>query len=270
MNCRDINSEPSFVFKISRKALELALKMDQNVEDGKERSILTFEWVYINGIHSCVIGSKTLTMWTYHSGMRRVMNLAIMDSEHENTEMLTLFLNLFNSALQDLTSDATYKFNPYGIMCNENWANFNAIVNVFGKEYLERTVTCQWHFRRCANRQIAKVNKLERESFKNLVNAICYSNTANDYNSVSNALDKICECNKITNWFEWWKEHEYHIVPAYRGFCLSGLNLAETGQSAIKNRFMWLSVATWRDICYYMVQDIAYKEFLRNDMRINA
>lgn len=93
MNCRDINSEPSFVFKTSRKALELALKMDQNVEDGKERSILTFEWVYIDGMHSRVIGFKTLTMWTYHPGMCRVMKLAIMHCEHENTEMLTLFLN---------------------------------------------------------------------------------------------------------------------------------------------------------------------------------
>ena len=74
-----------FVFKTSRKALELALKMDQNVENGKERSILTFEWVYIDGMHSCVVGFKTLTMWTYHPGMCRVMNLAIMDCEHENT-----------------------------------------------------------------------------------------------------------------------------------------------------------------------------------------
>ena len=182
--------------------------------------------------------------------MRRVMNLAIMECEHENTtEMLTLFLNLFNSALQDLTSDPTYKSNPYGIMCDENGTNFNAIVNVFGKEFLGRTVTCQWHFRKCANRQIAKVNKLERETFKNMVNAICYCNTANDYNNVRNALDKICEQNNITKWFEWWKECKYHIVPAYRGFCLSGLNLAETGQSAIKrDRPMWLSVATWRDI----------------------
>ena len=193
INCSDINGEPSFVFKTSRKALELALKMDPNVEDGKERSILTFEWVYIDGMHSCVIGFKTLTMWTYHPGMHRVMNLAIMDCEHENTEMLTLFLKLFNYALQDLTGDKTYKFNPYRIKCDENGANFNAIVNVFGKEYLERTVTCQWHFRQCANRQIAKVNRLERESFKNLVNAICYSNTVNDYNNVSNALEKICE-----------------------------------------------------------------------------
>ena len=73
------------------------------------------------------------------------------------------------------------------------------------------------------------MNKLERETFKNLVNAICYCNTVNDYNNVSNALDKICEHNNVTNWFEWWKEHKYHIVPAYRGFYLSGLNLAETG-----------------------------------------
>ena len=79
---------------------------------------------------TAVIGFKTLTMWTYHPGMRRVMNLAIMECEHENTEMLTLFLNLFNSALQDLTSDPTYKFNPYGIMCDENGAKFNTIVNV--------------------------------------------------------------------------------------------------------------------------------------------
>ena len=33
---------------------------------------------------------------------------------------------------------------------------------------------------------------------------------------------------------------------------------------------MWLSVATWRDICYYMVQDSAYQGFLRNDTRISA
>ena len=104
-----------------------------------------------------------------------------------------------------------------------------------------------------------------------MVNAICYCNTVNDYNNVSNALDKICECHNITNWLEWWKERKYHIVPAYREFCLSGLNLAETRQSAIKrDRPMWLSVATWRDICYYIVQDRAYKGFLSNQTRLSA
>ena len=33
---------------------------------------------------------------------------------------------------------------------------------------------------------------------------------------------------------------------------------------------MWLSVATWRDICYYMVQNSAYTGFLKNDTRISA
>ena len=36
-----------------------------------------------------------LTMWTFHSGMNKVVNLAIMDCHKENTEMLTLFLELF-------------------------------------------------------------------------------------------------------------------------------------------------------------------------------
>ena len=33
---------------------------------------------------------------------------------------------------------------------------------------------------------------------------------------------------------------------------------------------MWLSVATWKDICYYMVQDSSYKGFLNNQTRLTA
>ena len=45
-------------------------------------------------------------------------------------------------------------------------------------------------------------------------------------------------------------------VPAFRGFCVSGLNMAESGQSAMKTREkMWLSVAAWRDTCTMIIQD---------------
>ena len=42
-----------------------------------------------------------------------------------------------------------YKFNPQGIMCDEVGCNFNAIKSVYGKEFLGRTVTCQFHFKNC-------------------------------------------------------------------------------------------------------------------------
>ena len=70
----------------------------------------------------------------------------------KNTEMVSLFLHKFNEALADYKQDPKYTFNPYGIMCDENVANQLAIEKVYGKDFLVRVVTCQWHFKQCAMR----------------------------------------------------------------------------------------------------------------------
>ena len=82
-------------------------------------------------------------------GMCKVELLAVMEIESENTEMVTLFFNLFNECLKEFTGDKSYNFLPYGLMVDFN-ANFNAIQAMFGKEMLAHTVTCQWHFKACA------------------------------------------------------------------------------------------------------------------------
>ena len=57
----------------------------------------------------------------------------------------------------------------------------------------------------------------------------------------------------------------FHIVPNFRGFNISGLNLAETGHSMLKVKGrMWLSVATWRDVCFHIVQSNKYTTFIEN------
>ena len=66
-------------------------------------------------------------------------------------------------------------------MCDENAANQLAIEKVYGKEFLTRVVTCQWHFKQCALRQLPEVHVMERETFKEYVNQICYSYTVTDY-----------------------------------------------------------------------------------------
>ena len=86
-------------------------------------------------------------MWTYHLGMMRVMSLASMEAEKEDTESLALFLRLFNEALSKVLGQEGYKFNPYGIMCDENSANLNAMEQVFGTMYMGKTVTHHWHCR---------------------------------------------------------------------------------------------------------------------------
>ena len=85
-----------------------------------------------------------------------------------------MFLEKFNEALADYKQDQNYKFNPYGIMCDENAANQLAIEKVYGKEFLKRVVTCQWHFKQCILRQLPNVHAMERETFKKYVNKICH------------------------------------------------------------------------------------------------
>ena len=66
-------------------------------------------------------------------------------------------------------------------MCDESGANMNAIERVFGKDFMARVVTCQWHLRQCAKCQLPDINSLERETFTKMVNDLCYSSTVNDY-----------------------------------------------------------------------------------------
>ena len=61
--------EPSYVFKTSTKALEIAKKLVQKETEGQPTNSLSLEWAYMDGMHSRVRGYKTLTLWTYHPGM---------------------------------------------------------------------------------------------------------------------------------------------------------------------------------------------------------
>ena len=148
MNCHEVSGTPSYVFKTSRKSLEIALKMEQK-PDSDEHGLnsLSVEYAYFDGMQSRVRRYKTLTLWVYHPVMWKVLLLAVMEKESENTEMVTLIFNLFNECPKEFTGDKSYNFLPHGFMVNEAGANFNTIQAVFSKEMLAHTVTCQWHLR---------------------------------------------------------------------------------------------------------------------------
>ena len=68
INCREINNEPSYVFKASDLALQLALKMDPEIQNDKPCSMVE-EYAYLDGMHTRVKGYVTLALWTYHPGL---------------------------------------------------------------------------------------------------------------------------------------------------------------------------------------------------------
>ena len=146
--------------------------MDRNQQKEGELNVMVYERTYIDAMHSHINGYTIITMWTYHLGMKKVMRLASMEAEKEDTESLATFLRLFNEALSKVLGQECFKFNPYGIMSNENSTNLNAIEQVFGTVYMGKTVTCQWHFRQCARKQLSSVNALEKETFKSLYSLI--------------------------------------------------------------------------------------------------
>ena len=104
-----------------------------------------------------------------------------------------------------------------------------------------------------------------------MINQLCCTCTANQYEKVSACLQNICDHNNLYNWWNWWHARLYHIVPAYQGFNLPGLNLAESGNSMIKTRKpMSLAVVAWRDMVMMIMQDHDYEAFINQTAKVTG
>ena len=75
--CNDslLNGEQDYVFKSSFQMGHMGLNMDQN----NEGSPIQHEYCYFDGIHAKCQNWKTLTLWVYHPGSRKLMRLATME-----------------------------------------------------------------------------------------------------------------------------------------------------------------------------------------------
>ena len=130
-----------------------------------------------------------------------------------------------------------------------------------------RTVTCQWHFLQCVHAKAMEVKERHRKTFRKLCRRWTAAATRSEYDSISAALRTLCEKSGILSWFLWWEECGFHIVPAFRGFNLSGLNLAESGQSGMKpktRKKLRLIDAAYKDCSQMMRQDEMYKAYIGN------
>ena len=264
MNSREINGEPSYVFKSSRQAADLMLSMDI---DSPREHVLQKEFAYMDGMHSRCAKYTTLTLWTYHPAMRKLQALAIMECEKEDSQNISHFYRLINKMLQEHTGRSKYTFNPVGIIVDEGGANWKAVRDVFGKEMAKRVVGCQWHFLNCARRQLMHVKHDDRKSFEQHYRDIVHAHTDKEYLRIYNAMYLILERASKTTWLNWWDIRKYHIVPCYRGYEMPSLNLAETGHSKLQKmgKKLKLSVACMRDVAMFMKQRAEYTAFMNSE-----
>ena len=265
INDGTFNDEVSYVFKSSTCAAQLAIEMD--CEDPENKSCLPDEPVYCDTMHSRVDRYKNVTAWVKNPITCSMMRIATMEVQNENTHTLELFFKLLNEILQKVSGKPHYKFNPYRFYVDEASANINAISRVFGRKGLERILGCQWHFLRSAQAKAKFVEITKHSSFIHLARRMVIAPTRDEYEAASRCLRAICEENNLLDWFEWWDERHFHIVPAYRGFNLSGTNLAESGRSGMKpktRKKMKLVDAAYKDVATMMCQDEQYRAYIGN------
>jgi len=74
------------VFKSSKHTAELALSMDRD-----QRKFLSEECAFVDVKHNRCRGFKAITLRTYHPARRKLIRLAVMDVEEENSDNLTNF-----------------------------------------------------------------------------------------------------------------------------------------------------------------------------------
>ena len=117
--------------------------------------------------------------------------------------------------LQKVSGIPNYKFNPSRFFVDEAGANINAIRKVFGRRAAKKTVTCQWHFLRCARAKARSVKKRNRKTFKRLCKKLIKAATRSKYEARAAAIRRICADNDILDWFLWWDDRKFHIVPAF-------------------------------------------------------
>ena len=111
---------------------KIALQM--NVE-GPE-NILQLENAYFDATHTRVYGFKTFTMWLIHPAMKQILKLASMELRSKNYIDISLFLHLFNEMLAEISNTPGYKFNPRYFVCNEGGANYRAVRQVYGEDFV--------------------------------------------------------------------------------------------------------------------------------------
>jgi len=163
VNSRTMSNTASYVFKSSKPMAEMALSMDRD-----RKKFLSNEYAFVDVKHNRCRDFKAVTLWTYHPAMRKVVRLAIMDVEEENSDNLTTFWLLFNGMLREVSGDDQYLFNPTGFISDEHHANFHAIYRVFGSGGKDRIRTCEFHYSQTVQRHARYLDPISGEEFKHL------------------------------------------------------------------------------------------------------
>ena len=224
-----------FVFKSSRQAANVAVLMDQNkdVPDCPYEST-----AYIDAKHRRTAGFKTLAMWTYHSGLRATYRLAVMDVRGETKKDLKKFIELFNEILEEVTGQEGYKFNPRYFIVDHAGANFNALEDVYGEEFVStRVMGCGWHFEKDAKKRARLLPAKDQHQFLSICHQLLRTHTSVDYVTLMDHLGAfVLQHPMLHCWAKWWVARQCYTFGPFRDPDAALSNLSEAGNASFNVR----------------------------------
>ncbi len=252
INNRNMNGEPSYVFKMSKIQAKLAVAMDCSGND-----FLASEYCYFDGTFKRCPGFVTLGAHVYLELLRKIVKIATMECETESTETMVIFWSLLNEVLEKFTGKQGYKFNPIGWTVDEHGGNWASIRAVYGNEAVNKTVSCEFHFKQSVIRQSKYLHSIKsRTEFKKMADKLLTSVTTVGFEQAFDNLNKFINKKPskrgfLVNWLNWWHQRKEHFARAFKPTGAASVNMSEAYHSAYATtgaRGLKLVDAAYKDV----------------------
>ena len=165
------------------------------------------EFCFFDGKRKQCKGFVTSTASVYHPLHHKQIALAVMESDSENTENVTLFWKLFNKVLAKVSKDQTTRFKPVRWCTDMAGANLAGIAKVFGKEGKSRIKSCKFHFKEHRNKMAKKLETKSSDVFKCLCNRLLEIETPDAYHQAKTEIDHFINSTAerafLKSWLAW-------------------------------------------------------------------
>ena len=181
----------TYAFKTLEMSLRMALKMGGKIKIRKQDSSLHEEPAYFDGMHKRVKNFISPKLWIFHPGMCSMQILAVMDCPKEDPDNIKKkFFDTFNKAMAEYLDEPGFHLGSVSHNDGRKGGKLRGDIEGFHPENFRKAkaVTCQWHFKNCAEKYIVNIPLDERISFCRYCRELCQAHTHDRYRTVAKKL----------------------------------------------------------------------------------
>ena len=224
MNDRALNNNSSFIFKTSLTALEIVSQLNR-----ESNPFLSSCYLYFNANENHTKNMTVFTLSIYHPLLQKQIQLATMDCEKEDRINAKNVFATWNEALLEFQEWLT--FDSTGVILDERGSNWNAIKEFYGEEFLNRCLSCEFHFKQSVNRRLKSsglfADDRARDKIRSLSRKLLGSETTIQFEKGCEEAVKFIEKKEkrkpLKAWLDWWSSRKKTHFPCFQAKILPAI-----------------------------------------------